>query len=87
MTTINVKHFLTNKLGLFLFYILKNVYLCSVEIKIETGALVSQNFISGLRNFTACPERKKSVGKSTKRVNQPQTTNFRFFITFDESAP
>ena len=87
MTTINIKHFLTNKFGLFLFYMMKNVYLCSVEIKIETGALASQNFVSGLRDFTACPERKKSVGKSTKRVNQPQTTNLRFFITFDGSAP
>jgi hypothetical protein len=37
---------------------MKNMYLCSVGTKIETGALASQNFVSGLRNFTACPERK-----------------------------
>ena len=29
----NLKHFLTNKLGLFLFYMLKNVYLC-IAIKL-----------------------------------------------------
>ena len=57
-TLTSIKHFLTNKLGLFLLCMMKNMYLCSVEIKIETGALASQNFVSGLQNFTACPERK-----------------------------
>jgi len=68
---ISTKHFLTNKLGLFLFYMLKNSYLCSVEIKMERGALASRNFVSGLPEFTACPARKKSVRKATMRVNQP----------------
>ena len=66
-----VKHFLTNKLRLFLFYMLKNSYLCIVNRKIENGAMASENFVSGLRDFTACPERKNSVRKATLRVSQP----------------
>jgi len=61
---------------------MKFSYLCIVERKIETGAEASQNFVSGLRDFTACPERKKSIRKSTDSVSQQQTINFRFFITF-----
>ena len=57
-TLTSIKHFLTNKLWLFLLCMMKNMYLCSVGTKIETSALASQNFVSGLRNFTACPERK-----------------------------
>jgi hypothetical protein len=61
---------------------MKFSYLCIVGRKIETGAPASQNFVSGLRDFTACPERKKSIRKSTESVSQQQTINFRFFITF-----
>jgi hypothetical protein len=55
---------------------MKFSYLCIVERKIETGASASQNFVSGLRDFTACPERKKSIRKSTESVSQQQTINF-----------
>ena len=44
--------------------------------------MASENFVSGLRDFTACPERKNSVRKATKRVSKPKTKNLRFFITF-----
>ncbi len=60
---------------------LKNSYLCSVDDKDGNGAQGNENFVSGLTEFTACPGRKKFLRKSAKRVNQPQTINFRFFIT------
>ena len=47
----------------------------SVEIKMEKGASARKNFVSGLRDFTACPARKKSVRKATKRVSKPKTIN------------
>ena len=52
---------------------LKNSYLCSVDDKDGNGAQGSENFVSGLTEFTACPERKKFLRKSAKRVHQPQT--------------
>jgi hypothetical protein len=38
---------------------LKNSYLCSVERKMENGRQGSENLVSGLPEFTTCPERKK----------------------------
>ena len=39
---------------------MKNVYLCIVEIDEGNSAQASTNFVSGLTDFTACPERKKN---------------------------
>ena len=41
--------------------LLKNSYLCSVEIKIVKGASVSRKDFSGAPNFTACPARKNFI--------------------------
>jgi hypothetical protein len=60
---------------------MKIPYFCIVEGKIEKSASARENFVSGLRDFTACPARKKTIRKATKSVNQPQTINLRFFIT------
>ena len=65
---------------------MKISYLCSVEIKIGKGASASQKYFSGAPKFTACPARKNSIRKATQRVNQPQITNLRFFITECQSA-
>ena len=70
-----------------LFYMLKNSYLCSVDNKDGKDAQGSEKFVSGLQKFSPCPERKNSLRKSAKRVNQPQTTNFRFFITILKRVP
>ena len=41
-----------------LFYVMKNSYLCSVEINDGNGAQGSEIFVSGLQKFSPCPERK-----------------------------
>ena len=46
---------------------LKNSYLCSVDDKDGNGAQGSENFVSGLTEFTACPERKKFPPKIGKK--------------------
>ena len=40
---------------------MKFSYLCIVEGKIEKSASARENFVSGLRDFTACPARKKKM--------------------------
>ena len=60
---------------------LKNSYLCSVDNKDGNGAQGSEIFVSGLQKFSPCPGRKNGSRKVGKRVNQPQTTNFRIILT------
>ena len=47
---------------------MKNSYLCSVDDKDGNGAQGSENFVSGLTEFTACLGRKKippEIGKKS----------------------
>ena len=44
---------------------MKSYYLCIVKLKDGNGAQGTKIFLSGLENFTACPERKNEVLSAT----------------------
>jgi hypothetical protein len=47
---------------------MKISYLCSVDNKDGNSAQGSENFVSGLRDFTACPARKKHLTLNIKHL-------------------